>query len=36
MSIFLLPLTIGDATAEKIYLAGYKGGFYVSPESKVV
>jgi len=36
MSLFLLPLTIGDAAAENIFLAGYQGGFSVSPKSKVL
>jgi phosphate-selective porin OprO/OprP len=34
MSLFLLPLTTGTAMAERIYFAGYKGGFYIKSEEE--
>jgi phosphate-selective porin OprO/OprP len=34
MSLFPLPLTIGNAKAERIYFAGYKGGFYIKSEEE--
>jgi phosphate-selective porin OprO/OprP len=34
MSLFLLLLTTGTATAERIYFAGYKGGFYIKSEEE--
>jgi phosphate-selective porin OprO/OprP len=34
MSLFYLPLFIRDATAERIYFAGYKGGFYIKSEEE--
>jgi phosphate-selective porin OprO/OprP len=34
ISLLPLPLTISDAAAEKIYFAGYKGGFYIRSEEE--
>jgi phosphate-selective porin len=34
ISVFLLPMTIDYATAEIIYFAGYKDGFYIKSEEQ--